>query len=103
MKQAFSLIETLFALVILGLIFAFFYESTARVAKNHSYIFQTQTIYSEQGALKNAPTQKIEILVENLGLLPFLQHYDEASRLKFKGLKPIDESYKGYFKDEKSL
>ncbi len=103
MKQAFSLIETLFALVILGLIFAFFYEGVARTAKNHSFILKTQSIYDEQGALKNAPTQKIEIFVENLGLLPFFELKDEASSLKFKGLKPIDETYKGYFKDEKSL
>ena len=103
MKRAFSLIETTFALVILGLVFAFFYQSTARVAKNHSFFALNQAIYDEQRALQNAPTQEIQIFVENLGNLQLLQSIDEASRLKFRGLKPIDEGYKAYFVDEKSF
>lgn len=103
MKRAFSLIETLFALVILGVVFAFFYASFERVAQNGSFARFNQALYNEQRALQSAPTQKIQLSTQNLGVLPFSQAFDEGSTFKLKALKPENDEFKAFFEDEKSF
>lgn len=101
MKRAFSLIESVFSLVILALIFGFFYLGYGVYAKNSAFANLHQKLFDEEKALENAPTQDIEILVENVGILPFSQSFDERSFFGLKSLKTPDT--KPFFKDEKSF
>lgn len=101
MRRAFSLIESVFALVILALVFGLFYLGYAVYAKNNAFVNLHQKLFDEEKALQNAPTQAIQILVENVGILPFLQSFDDKSFFGLKSLKiPAQELY---FKDEKSF
>lgn len=101
MKKAFSLIESVFSLVILALIFGFFYLGYGVYAKNSAFANLHQKLFDEEKALENAPTQDIGILVENVGILPFSQSFDERSFFGLKSLKTPDT--KPFFKDEKSF
>ena len=101
MKRAFSLIESVFALVILALVFGFFYLGYATYAKNSAFITLHQKLFDEEKALENAPTQELQIFVENVGILPFSQSFDEKSFFCLKSLKAPDTT--AYFKDEKSF
>lgn len=101
MKRAFSLIESVFALVILAFVFGFFYLSYASYAKNKAFANLEQKLFDEEKALQNAPTQEIEIFVENVGILPFSQSFDEKSFFGLKSLTTPDTTR--FFKDEKSF
>lgn len=104
MKRAFSLIETIFALFVFGIIFSFFYLSYLQYSKNSSFSHLIQRIYIEEKELEegtNFLRKNIQLEVKDLNFLPFVEF--ESSVLRLKSLKPTDESYKVYFKDEKSF
>lgn len=101
MRKAFSLIESVFSLVILALVFGFFYLGYGVYAKNNAFANLHQKLFDEEKALDNAPLSEIQILVENVGILPFSQAFDERSFFGLKSLKTPDT--KPFFKDEKSF
>ena len=87
MKSAFSLIETLFAIVILGLIFAFFYQAYAVFAKNNAYFYEVRGLFEAQSELKmgvKSTSKSVNIDTNELGVLPFT----ETQNAHFKSLKP---------------
>lgn len=87
MKTAFSLIETLFAIVILGLIFAFFYQSYAVFAKNNAYFYEVREFFKAQSELNSglqSTSKGVQINTNELGILPFI----ETQNAHFKSLKP---------------
>lgn len=87
MKRAFSLIEAVFAIVILALVFDFFFLSYANFVKNNAFIALNQKLFDEEKALHNALAEDIEIFVHNLGTLPFSQLYNADSFFGLKSLK----------------
>lgn len=98
MKRGFSLIETAFGLVILGILFSFFYANYAQFARNLSFFSLNQALYDEEKEINHANTQNITLFVENLGELKFTQKFNEKSKFKLKSLSPGDENYKADFR-----
>lgn len=87
MKKAFSLIEIVFALVILVLVVEFFYLAYENHLKNEAYNALYQRLFDEERTLRNASSAEIQIFVENLGTLPFLEFFNPQSFFGLKSLK----------------
>ncbi|QOR00620.1 hypothetical protein [Campylobacter sp. 2014D-0216] len=98
MKQAFSLLELAFCIVILSSIFGFYY--LIFLGKSFNLIHLNQLLFNEEKALLeyNPLYQRGEI---NINHHLFLEYSSEKFHLK--SLKAKDESYKKAFLDEKSF
>ncbi|EID4795669.1 hypothetical protein LB248_000073 [Campylobacter lari] len=98
MKQAFSLLELAFCIVILSFVFGSYYLVFAN--KSLNVIWQNQTLFNEEKELlKKIPLYKAkEININNYNFLEYT-----SDEFKLKSLKIKDLSYKEAFVDEKGL
>ncbi|TQR34548.1 hypothetical protein DMB92_00865 [Campylobacter sp. MIT 99-7217] len=101
-KRAFSLVEVLFSIIILGIIFSFFYLSYAQIIKNsqnlhlHSLIKQNEMqLYNKQAKLSDT---KIKTNIQDFILFELL-----TQDIQLQSLKPKNQDYEVFFKDEKSF
>lgn len=101
MSKAFSLIELVFALIILALLFSLFYLYIQQIQKNTQSSYQAQRLFEAEKDLRMQNFSQNSLLIElkNLGKAELLENQNED----FKSLKPLNEDYKRYFTDEKSF
>lgn len=96
--KGFSLIETAFALVILGILFSFFYSNYAQYTKNFEFFSLNQRLFNEEKAVQNANSSEISLDIENLGLINFVQKSDKNSIFKLKSLSPANSDFEDFFR-----
>ncbi|OCX42261.1 hypothetical protein A7X81_03465 [Campylobacter ornithocola] len=98
MKQAFSLLELAFCIVILSFVFGFYYLIFAN--KSFNVIHFNQILFNEEKELfKENPLYRAKEI--NINGYDFLEY--TSDEFKFKSLKIKDLSYKKAFIDEKSF
>ncbi|KGI56487.1 PulJ/GspJ family protein [Campylobacter sp. MIT 97-5078] len=101
MTRAFSLLESVFALLVLALIFSFAYFALNQILKNQN--ISLQSLYEAQKELKNAPLKPLRLKPDELLELEFKEKTSSNSTFKLKSLKPAHRHYEAEFKDEKSF
>ncbi|WP_279176680.1 prepilin-type N-terminal cleavage/methylation domain-containing protein [Campylobacter insulaenigrae] len=97
MKQAFSLLELAFCIVLLGIIFSFYYHifyfKTSNMVYQNQYLYEVEKNLIEKKSLNSRNIQIYNYI--------FVEHFDNI--LNLKSLQIKDDSYKKYFYDEESL
>lgn len=98
MKQAFSLLELAFCIVVLGFVFSFYY--LIFINPSLDSIYYNQKLFDEEKELlkQSSMVQKKEVMINN-------HYFFELSTKKFnlKSLTPKDLSYQKAYLDEKSF
>ncbi|AJC92736.1 hypothetical protein CSUB8523_1229 [Campylobacter subantarcticus LMG 24377] len=98
MKQAFSLLELAFCIVILSFVFGSYY--LIFVNKSLDVIWQNQILFNEEKELlMQNPSYKVKEI--NINTYNFLEY--TSDEFKLKSLKIKDLSYEEAFIDEKSF
>ncbi|AJC90958.1 hypothetical protein [Campylobacter subantarcticus] len=98
MKQAFSLLELAFCIVILSFVFGSYYLIFAN--KSLDVIWQNQILFNEEKELlMQNPSYKVKEI--NINTYNFLEY--TSDEFKLKSLKIKDLSYEEAFIDEKSF
>ncbi|EGK8023127.1 hypothetical protein IO403_001303 [Campylobacter lari] len=98
MKQAFSLLELAFCIVILSFVFGSYYLIFAN--KSLNIIWQNQILFNEEKELfMQNPSYKVKEV--NINTYNFLEY--TSDEFKLKSLKIKDLTYKEAFIDEKSF
>ncbi|EAL8251509.1 hypothetical protein DXG14_00595 [Campylobacter coli] len=101
MKVAFSLLELILCIIILGLIFTSISKLFYQLNKNHNYLNYFERLYALQDKLCAHPHQKdIKLYVQNLKTLDFKENYVDDKIFQFKKLYIPDQDYSLYFYDE---
>ncbi len=101
MKVAFSLLELILCIVILGLIFASISKLFYQLNKNHEYLNYFERLYTLQDKLYINPHQKdIKLHVQILKTLDFKENYVDDKIFQFKKLHIQDQDYSLYFYNE---
>lgn len=95
MKRAFSLVELVFSLLILGLIFSFSTLAFYQIYKNTQY----EQELDFKDFRQNARVRDLSLEIVPLGNLLFKERFNA----QFKGLEPASDTYAPYFKDKKSF
>ncbi|WP_291952878.1 prepilin-type N-terminal cleavage/methylation domain-containing protein [Campylobacter sp.] len=97
MKQAFSLLELAFCIVLLGIIFSFyyyvFYFKTSNIIHKNQYLYEVEKNLIEK---RNLNSNNIQI-----SNYFFIEYFDSVFNLKSLQIK--DDSYKKEFYDEESF
>lgn len=104
MSKAFSLLEFIFASLILALIFSFILNLFNQSYKNQAFFSYMQKIYDDEAALlKNEPKLNNKIIKLDINLLGSLEFLQVKSQMGLYSLKILDQEYVKHFKDEKSF
>ncbi|HJE65759.1 MAG TPA: hypothetical protein K8V51_01690 [Campylobacter avium] len=104
--RAFSLLETLFSILILSILFLFLYNSYLVFAKNTSIVSLNQELFNlEKELLRQNYTHSINIILNDKTLhdLHLKESSVKSEHFILKSLKAFADDYKQEFKDEKSF
>ncbi len=101
MKVAFSLLELILCIIILGLIFTSISKLFYQLNKNYDYLNYFERLYALQDKLYTHPHQKdIKLHVQNLKTLDFKENHVDDKIFQFKKLYIPDQDYSLCFYDE---
>lgn len=101
MKKAFLLIEALVAMIVIAFLFILLNRGFLLFHQNQTFGNQLPSLFKTQfSLLQNDIAQKSIVLeAKNLDFIEF----KESKKDDLKLLKPPNEVYKSFFKDEKSF
>ncbi|EOZ2160250.1 hypothetical protein ACQQJ8_000262 [Campylobacter coli] len=101
MKVAFSLLELILCIIILGLIFTSISKLFYQLNDNHDYLNYFERLYILQDKLYTDPYQKdIKLHIQNLKTLDFKENFVNDNIFQFKKLHIQNQDYSLYFYDE---
>ncbi|TEY03531.1 type II secretion system protein [Campylobacter sp. US33a] len=106
MKKAFSLLELVFSIIILGIIFTGFIPIYIQIQRNHQSLFLNQKLFELERKIfnKDYSEQKTILLrIQDLGDIKFIQKSSSDSVFTLKTLSINDQNYTSEFKDENSF
>ncbi|HEB7597831.1 TPA: hypothetical protein RZI53_000482 [Campylobacter coli] len=101
MKVAFSLLELILCIIILGLIFTSISKLFYQLNDNHDYLNYFERLYTLQDKLYTDPHQRdIKLHIQNLKTLDFKENFINDNIFQFKKLHIQNQDYSLYFYDE---
>ncbi|MGJ9124566.1 hypothetical protein [Campylobacter coli] len=101
MKVAFSLLELILCVIILGLIFTSISKLFYQLNGNHDYLNYFERLYTLQDKLYTDPHQRdIKLHIQNLKTFDFKENFVNDNIFQFKKLHIQNQDYSLYFYDE---
>ncbi|EAI5955244.1 hypothetical protein B7K33_01010 [Campylobacter coli] len=101
MKVAFSLLELILCIIILGLIFTSISKLFHQLNDNHDYLNYFERLYTLQDKLYTDPHQRdIKLHIQNLKTFDFKENFVNDNIFQFKKLHIQNQDYSLYFYDE---
>ncbi|HHW4162458.1 TPA: hypothetical protein ACUW33_000098 [Campylobacter coli] len=101
MKVAFSLLELILCIIILGLIFTSISKLFYQLNDNHDYLNYFERLYTLQDKLYTDPHQRdIKLHIQNLKTFDFKEKFINDNIFQFKKLHIQNQDYSLYFYDE---
>lgn len=101
MKVAFSLLELILCIIILGLIFTSTSKLFYQLNDNHDYLNYFKRLYTLQDKLYTDPHQRdIKLHIQNLKTFDFKENFINDNIFQFKKLHIQNQDYSLYFYDE---
>ncbi|ELH5736099.1 hypothetical protein Q9X56_000489 [Campylobacter coli] len=101
MKVAFSLLELILCIIILGLIFTSISKLFYQLNDNHDYLNYFERLYTLQDKLYTDPHQRdIKLHIQNLKTFDFKENFVNDNIFQFKKLRIQNQDYSLYFYDE---
>lgn len=100
---AFSLIESVAALMLVSLILLFAYQSLSLYAKNRQSVHILQRLLQSEFTLKQSHLNPINLHTKELGSVEFLEAKEENDFFTLFLLTPKNAEYQKFFKDETSF
>ncbi|EEO8734305.1 hypothetical protein ACHIUN_05500 [Campylobacter coli] len=101
MKVAFSLLELILCIIILGLIFTSISKLFYQLNGNHDYLNYFERLYTLQDKLYTDPHQRdIKLHIQNLKTFDFKENSANDNIFQFKKLHIQNQDYSLYFYDE---
>ncbi|EIT3200294.1 hypothetical protein L1383_000968 [Campylobacter coli] len=101
MKVAFSLLELILCIIILGLIFTSISKLFYQLNDNHDYLNYFERLYTLQDKLYTDPHQRdIKLHIQNLKTFDFKENFVNDIIFQFKKLHIQNQDYSLYFYDE---
>ncbi|EIC9862944.1 hypothetical protein LA013_000822 [Campylobacter coli] len=101
MKVAFSLLELILCIIILGLIFTSISKLFYQLNDNHDYLNYFERLYTLQDKLYTDPHQRdIKLHIQNLNTFDFKENFINDNIFQFKKLHIQNQDYSLYFYDE---
>lgn len=101
MKVAFSLLELILCIIILGLIFTSISKLFYQLNDKHDYLNYFERLYTLQDKLYTDPHQRdIKLHIQNLKTFDFKENFVNDNIFQFKKLHIQNQDYSLYFYDE---
>lgn len=100
MKKAFSFVELVVSLVILGIVFIGSSRFYLYLYQNYDSLKLFERLYALENELyKNPKTRALKLHNQTLQSLHFTEEFVKDAFFEFKQLKAPDKSYTRYFKE----
>lgn len=104
MKRSFSLLELIFAIVILSFVFSTSSIFYRQIYKNYEPLSLFERLYKlEEKLLQATNTREIILKIDNLNKISLNEKSISDGLFEFKTISPKEQEYRKYFYDEKDF